>query len=143
MFCLIPDSSMLQDINFTAVAVAATTTFAIGGIWYSQSVFGGIWGRESGLISRLDKKGRHPAFVFGFSYALAFVAATVVARLIGPNPGVEHAVRRSVALGFGIAATSFGINYLFGNRSFKLWLVDAGYHVLQFALIGAVLGLMS
>ena len=133
---------MLNDINFTAVAVAAATTFAIGGVWYSQSVFGGIWGRESGLISRLDKKNRHPAVSFALSYLLAFIAATVVARLLGPNPGVEHAVRRAVAVGFGIAATSFGINYLFGNRSFKLWLVDAGYSVVQFAMIGAVLGLM-
>ncbi|MDP4199527.1 MAG: DUF1761 domain-containing protein [Bacteroidota bacterium] len=133
---------MLHNINFIAVAIAAMTTFVIGGIWYSQSVFGGIWGRESGLISRLDKKNRNPAFTFGLSYALAFIAATVVARLVGPNPGVEHAIRRAAALGFGVAATSFGINYIFGNRSFKLWLVDAGYHIVQFAMIGAVLGLM-
>jgi hypothetical protein len=133
---------MLHAINFLAVALAALTTFVVGGVWYSQSLFGGIWGRESGLIGRLDKKGRHPAFVFIASYILAFVAAAVVAGLLGPNPGMGHAVRRAMAVGFGIAATSFGINYLFGNRSFKLWLIDAGYHVLQFALIGAVLGLM-
>lgn len=133
---------MLHNINFVAVAVAALATFFVGGVWYSQAVFGGIWGRESGLIGRLDKKGRHPAFVFLGSYLLAFVAATVIAKLLGPNPGLEHSVRRAIALGFGIAATSFGINYLFGNRSLKLWLVDAGYHVVQFALIGAVLGLM-
>ena len=133
---------MLSNINFVAVAVAAMTTFAVGGVWYSQAVFGGIWGRESGLIARLDRKGRHPAFVFIGSYLLAFIAAAVVAKLVGPNPGLEHAVKRAIAVGFGIAATSFGINYLFGNRSFKLWLVDAGYHVVQFALIGAVLGLM-
>jgi hypothetical protein len=133
---------MLHNINFVAVALAAMTTFVVGGVWYSQSVFGGIWGRESGLIGRLDKKGRHPAFVFISSYILAFIAAAVVSKLVGPNPGLEHAIKRAIAVGFGIAATSFGINYLFGNRSFKLWLVDAGYHVIQFALIGAVLGLM-
>jgi len=125
-----------------AVALAALTTFLVGGVWYSQNVLGRIWGRESGLIGRIDKKGHHPAFVFIVSYLLAFIAAYVVARLLGPNPGLQHAVRRGIMLGFGIAATSFGINYLFGNRSLKLWLVDAGYHVVQFATIGVVLGLM-
>ena len=89
-----------------------------------------------------NKKGRHPAFVFLVSYLLAFIAALVIAKLLGPHPGMTHAIRRSIFLGFGIAATSFGINYLFGNRSMKLWLVDAGYHVVQFAMIGVVLGLM-
>jgi hypothetical protein len=134
--------STFASINLWAVAAAALTTFVVGGLWYSQSVFGGIWGRESGLIGRLDKKGRHPAFVFLVSYLLAFIAALVIAKLLGPHPGMTHAVRRSIFLGFGIAATSFGINYLFGNRSMKLWLVDAGYHVVQFAMIGVVLGLM-
>src|SRR5437867_3190091 len=126
---------MIHHINILAVAIAAFTTFLVGGIWYSQSVFGGIWGRESGHISRLDKKGRHPAFVFAGSYLLAFIAAAVIAGIVGPNPGFQHAIRRAAVVGFGVAATSFGINYLFGNRSFKLWLVDAGYHVVQFALI--------
>jgi hypothetical protein len=43
--------------------------------------------------------------------------------------------------GFGIAATSFGINYQFANRSFKMWLIDGGYHTAQFILFGLVLGL--
>ena len=38
-------------------------------------------------------------------------------------------------------AASFGINYLFERKSLKLFLINAGYHTLQFTLIGLILAL--
>jgi hypothetical protein len=38
-------------------------------------------------------------------------------------------------------AGSFGINYLFEQRSLRLFLINGGYHTLQYTLIGLVLGL--
>ena len=43
--------------------------------------------------------------------------------------------------GAGMVAASFGINYQFANRSLTLWLIDGGYHTVQFLLFGLVLGL--
>ena len=43
--------------------------------------------------------------------------------------------------GLAYVAMSFGINYAFAGRSFKLWLIDGGYHTLQFTLYGLILGL--
>jgi len=48
---------------------------------------------------------------------------------------------RGFGAGLCWVATSFGINYLFAGRSLKLWLIDGGYHTLQFTLYGLVLGL--
>jgi hypothetical protein len=39
-------------------------------------------------------------------------------------------------------AASFGINYLFERRSLKLFLINGGYHTLQFAIIGVSLALI-
>ncbi len=39
-------------------------------------------------------------------------------------------------------AGSFGINYLFERRSFKLFCINGGYHTLQFAIFGLVLALL-
>mgnify|MGYP001792400874 CR=1 FL=1 len=55
--------------------------------------------------------------------------------------GLPDAVGVGLIVGVCWVATSFGINYLFARRSLKLWLIDAGYHTLQFALYGLVLGL--
>jgi hypothetical protein len=55
-----------------------------------------------------------------------------------------------VTVGFGAAAgfgaglcwiaTSFAINDLFEQRPLKLFLINAGYHTLQFTAMGAILG---
>ena len=39
-------------------------------------------------------------------------------------------------------AASFGINYLFERRPLNLWLINGGYHTLQFTLFGLILGWM-
>jgi hypothetical protein len=35
---------------------------------------------------------------------------------------------------------SLGMNYLFERKSLRLFLMNGGYHTLQFTLIGAILG---
>jgi hypothetical protein len=54
-----------------------------------------------------------------------------------PSDGLTH----GLLAGAGFVATSFGINYQFANRSSLLWLIDGGYHTVQFVLFGLVLGL--
>ncbi len=50
-------------------------------------------------------------------------------------------MKAGALVGFGFVAASFGINYQFAQRSFKLWLIDGGYHTVQFLLFGVILGL--
>ena len=40
-----------------------------------------------------------------------------------------------------MVAASFGINYQFANRSALMWLIDGGYHTVQFGIYGLILGL--
>ena len=37
-------------------------------------------------------------------------------------------------------AASYGISYLFERRPLALWLINGGYHTVQFTLIGLILG---
>ncbi|MEO0341740.1 MAG: DUF1761 domain-containing protein, partial [Bacteroidota bacterium] len=46
-----------------------------------------------------------------------------------------------VLAGFGWVALSLGMIYLFERRSFKLFLINAGYLVVSFTLMGIILGL--
>lgn len=126
-------------INIWAVLAAALSSFLLGGLWYSPALFGNVWNRHAGR----DPKGggRHPAMVFGTAFVLALVAAAVFAMLLGANPPLVQAVKMGALTGAAFVATSFGINYAFASRTFVLWLIDAGYHVLQFTLFGLVLGL--
>lgn len=128
----------MADLNYWAVLVAAASALLLGGIWYGP-LFKQAWCREAGVDP--DKANGHPAAVFGGAFVLSLVAATVFAVFLGAAPPLASSVTAGVAVGLGWVATSFGINYLFAGRSLKLWLIDGGYHTLQFALYGLVLGL--
>lgn len=124
-------------MNYWAILVAATTSFMLGGLWYSPVLFGNAWNTENGGV----KPPGHPAKVFGISFVFSLIAATAFAVWLGPVTSLAAALQSGALAGFGIAATSFGINYQFAQRSFKLWLIDGGYHTVQFTLFGLVFGL--
>lgn len=131
----------MPEVNWLAVVVAAVSAFVLGGIWYGP-LFKHAWCREAGVDIEGNK--RHPAAVFGGAFVLSLVAAWALAALIGRSgPSLAFALHVGFLTGLCFVATSFGINYLFAGRSLKLWLIDAGYHVLQFTLYGLVIGLMA
>jgi hypothetical protein len=125
--------------NLLAVFVAALATFAIGGPWYR---FFGPGRDRGGAVPALPRKG-HPALVFGTAYVLSLVAVYGLGLLMGPAPTLGRGVHVGSAVGIAFIATSFGINYAFDARPLKTWLIDAGYHVLQFIAFGVVLGLFG
>lgn len=130
----------MEQINFLAVLVAAVSAFLLGGLWYSPALFLRIWERESGVSLDQPKK-THGVIVFAVSFIFSLIAATVFALFLGRNPPLNAAIRDGLAIGSCWVATSFGINYQFASRTFKLFLIDAGYHVAQFTLYGIILGL--
>lgn len=129
----------MEHVNILAVIVAAASSFLVGGLWYSPKLFGTIWNRENGTDPKA-REGSHPAKVFGVSLVFSLVAAFAFAWWLGPDPTIGEAAFRGLLAGLGMVAASFGINYQFANRSTLLWLVDGGYHTLQFVLFGVILG---
>ncbi len=130
----------MEGLNYWAILVAAASAFLLGGVWYSPAVFGNIWNREEG-VTDADFKGGHGAKVFGISFLMSLVAAFTFAFYLGPQPGILDAVTSGVVIGVCFIGTSYTINHLFGKRSMKLLMIDAGYHVVKFALYGVILGL--
>jgi hypothetical protein len=129
----------MHDLNGWAVIVAAASSFLLGGLWYSPAMFGRLWSREA-KIGKEPGAG-HPARVFGLSFLFALGSAAVFAGWVGPDPTLPDALTCGLLAGAGFVAASFGINYQFANRSTLMWLIDGGYHTVQFLLFGLVLGL--
>ncbi|MEK6374994.1 MAG: DUF1761 domain-containing protein [Acidobacteriota bacterium] len=133
-----------MQVNWCAVIVAAGSSFLLGGLWYAKPVFGRLWGREAGMLpadGEMPKGPKHPTRVFIASFIFSLIAAWAFAFLLGPNPPLGDALRMGFLAGACFVATSFGINYQFANRSALMWLIDGGYHLVQFLLFGLVLGL--
>jgi hypothetical protein len=117
------------------VLIAAVSAFVLGGIWYGP-LFHKAWCRENGFPE--DYQAGHPARVFGTSFVFTFIAAGGYLHLIGFSDDVLASALHGAAAGAVFAATSLGINYQFSGKSIKLLLIDGGYHVLQFAVYGAL-----
>ena len=131
----------MPEINWIAVLVAAVASFLLGGLWYSPMMFGKAWQREAGLSDEQLKQG-NMARIFGLSFVLALLAAWNFANFLGPRPSVAFGTAVGASAGLLWVASSFGINYLFERKSFKLFAINGGYHTVQFAIIGLVLALM-
>ena len=127
----------MSNVNILAVIVAALSSFLLGGLWYSNAIFGAAWRR----VAAGPQIEGHPAKVFGLSFVFALIAAFVYAIFVPPPVSAVAAVTQGLLVGAGLVAASFGINYQFANRPTVMWLIDGGYHTVQFAIYGVILGL--
>lgn len=130
----------MPELNWLAVVAAAASAFLLGGLWYSKAMFLKAWQRASGLTDDQMQKG-HPGKIFGGAFVLALIAAAMFALFLGPKPALGFALGAGFSAGLCWVATSFGINYLFERKNLTLFLVNGGYHTVQFTLYGLVLGL--
>jgi predicted transporter len=128
---------MFERINWISVAVASLSTFVVGAPWYSPFMFLARWQKEMNLT---DSKPGHPIRVFGLAFVFSVVACALLSTLLPADVTAMTGLRTGLLVGVCFVATSFGINYQFANRSFVALLIDGGYHVLQFAAFGLVLG---
>jgi hypothetical protein len=129
----------LSTINWLAILVAAVASFAVGSVWYAKPVFGGVWQK---LIARSDEDIRNASMIkiFGLAFLLTLVMAINLAMFIGEGKGFAFGLFAGAAAGIGWVAMGIGVMYLYEGRSFKLWLINAGYQALMLTIMGAIIG---
>ena len=132
----------MPQISILAVIVAAVSVFVLGGLWYSPLLFAKAWQKEAGLSDTQLKSG-NKALTFGLAFLLALIAAFVFALFLGPHPAMALALGAGFSAGLCWVAASFGISYLFEQKSLKHFLINGGYHTAQFTLYGLVLWLLG
>jgi hypothetical protein len=130
----------MPEFSLWAVLVAALASFLLGGLWYSPLLFAKVWQREAGLSDE-QLQNANMGLIFGLAFVLCAIASLVFALFLGPRPPLALGLGAGFAAGLCWVTASFGINYLFERRSLKLFLINGGYHTLQFTLIGLILAL--
>lgn len=129
---------MDAPFNIWAVLVAALSTFLIGGLWYSPAVFGKAWMRENGFTEE-GMKNSNMVKIFGLAFFLALIAAVNLAMFMGPEDKPEMGALWGFLAGFGWVATFVGTHYLFERKSFRLFLINAGYSIVSLTLMGVII----
>ena len=140
------DSFDLGSLNYWAVLVAVIFNQALGAAWYSA--LAKPWMAEVGLTAD-DMEAMKGTPRQWYPYVLAVVCAVVFTlglALLAQGLGADSA---GEGLGLGLLAavgfifTSNAINYAFEGRSLKLFLINSGYPLISYSVIGVLLGTWS
>lgn len=129
----------IAGLNWLAVFLAAAAAFVIGAVWYSKKVFGNAWMMEVGLTEDAISRS-NMTLTFGGTFALQFVAATALAFFLGSGSDWLIGLQAGLLVAICWIATAYGITYFFEQRSLRLYLINAGYYLVLFAAMGAILG---
>jgi hypothetical protein len=124
-------------INPWAVLVGIIASGVLGALWYSPVLFLRPWARAAG-----QEPAQNPS-VYAVTFLSAVAAATAFGWWAGPEPSMEEAVLDGFVVGLFFAAGSLGLHYAFAGRGLRLWLIDGGFQVARFVLLGVVFSLLG
>ena len=127
-------------INHIAVFVCALVGFLLGGLWYSPLLFGKAWQSSNGFSDE-DLKRAKPAIIFPVAFLLSLLMSYNLAFFLSDaQTDWKWGVTAGFLTGFGWCACIFTVIALFEMRPVKYILVNGGYIVIYFTLIGLILG---
>jgi hypothetical protein len=128
----------IATLNWLSVFVAALSGFVIGSLWYGP-LFQKPWMRLTGMTKEKGAAS-NMAVTFGGAYVLNLIGAIGIALVMGDHHGWASGLHTGAFAAFFFIATALGVIYLFEQRPLGLWCINAGYQVVNFAAMGAVLG---
>lgn len=131
----------MGHLNWLAILIATFAAFVVGYFWYGPILFGKIWQQENGLTDEKLKQS-NMGQIYGSALGLTFVFCVLLAlnMITSDKSGMADGIKHGIYVGVGFVSTSLGINYLFARKSFRLFLIDAGYFVVTAAIMGGILG---
>ena len=131
-------------VDYWAIVIAGIIGYAAGALWYWG--WSKPWMEALGFTPESMKADQSPV-----PYLLAFVANLVMAAMLAGLIGhlgidavtIRNGVISAAAVWFGFVATTQAVNYRFGQRPLKLFLIDSGHWLVVLLLQGAVIGFMG
>ena len=127
------------EVNFLAVIVAAIVDTIIGSFWYSPALFGKHWMR----LSEIKMDGKPSPTIYIYPMVGALIMATVMSDFVSSMYATDAVGGLLIAFlaWFGFVLPTAGVNYLFTGKPLKLYVLDMGYHLVAFLVVGVIVAL--
>jgi hypothetical protein len=136
----------MSDVNLLAVLVAAIAAMVVGSVWYSKAMFAKQWMHAMGKNMHDEAEMARMKKEAGPAYAAMFVGALVLAfvlSMFARRTGVMT-VGGGMELAFwawlGFAMPMKVGEIMFGGRNRKLLWIDGGYQLVNYLIMGAIIG---
>jgi hypothetical protein len=133
-------------VNLWAVLGSAAATMVIGFLWYSPFLFGKLWmvlmGYDPNDKAKIAEMQKKAGPLYGISMLASLLSAFVLGKIIY-NLAIAtwpYGMKVGFAVWAAFVATVQLTDTLFGKRPFKLFLINAGYQLVCYLVMGAILG---
>lgn len=133
-------------VNVWAVLVSAVATMIVGFLWYSPMLFANSWMRLMGYDPNDKAKIAEMQKSAGPSYALSFIASVLSAFVLGKLIAVAgfstavDGLKIGLVVWLGFVTTVQLTNALFSRQRNKLYMINTGYQLVCYVVMGAILG---
>ena len=129
----------LPSVEPLPIVIAAVINVVIGMLWYSPAMFEKKWLK----LSKLKKEKNPGKDNFAFWIISAFVLAYVLSHIVALT-GAQTATAGAAAgfLTWLLAAAVVVPVYVFESRARGLFWIYAGYQMVSFAVMGAVIAVL-
>ncbi|MBA2477409.1 MAG: DUF1761 domain-containing protein [Sporichthyaceae bacterium] len=132
---------VLGDLNWLAVLVAGVAFFALGGLWYSNLMFGKQWSLAVGWEAPEGE--RPPVSLYLMPLATCLVSAVGLAMLAVATTSdtVGEGVVLGLVTGIALAASALVVTGFFDPKKPRpmVWVaITSGYHVVGFVVVATI-----
>lgn len=129
---------------YLEIILGGVAAFLLGFAWYT-ALFGKAWQAEVGLTD--EQAQSNMALVHGLALVMMFIIAFGINFVVNLHPIEEQTFVHGAFHG-GLSAMmsaipAVTIHYLYQRKSLKLYMIDAGYVLCFFALIGGVVAALK
>lgn len=137
---------MFYNVNPWAILGAAIATMIVGFIWYSPALFARPWmvamGYDPDDKTKIDEMRKGAGKMYSITFILSLLGAFVLAKIISglTIETVYHGVKVAFGVWLGFLMPVQLTDKMFSRRPFNLFLINTGYQLAAFLVMGAILG---
>lgn len=135
-----------SNFNIFPILACAVASMVIGFIWYSKPLFLKPWLESIGKTEDFVKNPQMVKYLYLFLVSLieAWFVALVLAMITVPAPSPDllsmaDGLQAGLIVWMGFVATTSFANNLMSGGSFKLFMIQAGNHLVTLLVMGAIL----
>lgn len=130
----------LGNINYLAVLVASLCSFVVGWLWYGP-LFGKVWMKLNGFSKENIKEGGvSMPIIMITNYIATFLSAFALAMFLGNKSDLVFGIFAGFMIAIFWIATSRLNDVLYERKPFGLFLINVGYNLAIYILMGAIIG---
>ena len=130
----------LSKVNFWAVILAGFSYLIVGALWYSPLLFGKQWMKLNGFTDE-DFKSKKPMWMITLvSFLSAVVASFAISLIMGEHSNGPFGAIIGACIAVFFISMSKLMKVLFENQPLRLFFIHAGFDIVAYMMLGAIVG---